>query len=339
MVQRKKISDPTFLKRMKDTVKYYDMLKEGDRVLVAVSGGPDSVCLLNALCCVRRKLGVELAVANLDHGLRGKESRAESLFVKHLADTMGLKVIQKKVVLKRRKHKGLSIEELARRERYKFFNTCANKEKCTVIATGHTIDDQAETVLMRIIRGTALQGFSGIPPVRYDKHLKIIRPLIRLEKADILQYLENNDLKYVIDSSNKSVEYFRNSVRLDIIPFLEKYNPRLKRSLSNMADTFREDLVFIKEAKKKALADSAGTGKKGKTVIKIKDIVLLPKALRKEVVKEMFERSGGNVKKLTHRHWMDIDYFIKAAESKKSLDLPRVVLVKTRDELVFTSSR
>jgi len=335
MKPKRQLSRSAFLKRIKDTVKQYDMLHKGDRVLAAVSGGADSVCLLKTLVDIRRQLGIEVIVGNLDHGLRGVESKRDSDFVKDLSGKLTLKCVHKKVNLRSTREKGRSQEEQARWQRYAFLVRAAAANDCNVIATGHTMDDQAETVLMRIICGASSAGIAGIPPIRYEKGMKIIRPLIRVPRQDILAYLKGEGLEYVVDSSNLDTKFLRNSVRREVLPFLEKYNPRLKRSLVNLSDSLREDLSFINAEKEKKVKKI--TNKKAGTVaVKIKDIILQSKAIRREIFKELFIKAGGNVKKLTYRHWMDMDYFLKAAEKNKSLDFPGSVRVTRRkDEVVF----
>jgi len=343
---RRGLSGSAFLKRVRDAVKQYDMLHKGDRVLVAVSGGPDSVCLLEALLRFRRELDLEIVVGNMDHGLRGTASRRDSEFVKRLSGESGLKCVHKKVNLRSGRKKGISVEEQARGKRYAFLLEAAARNKCNVIATGHTMDDQAETVLMRIIYGSSSAGITGIPPVRYEGGRRIIRPLIRVERRDVLDFFKKTGSKYVEDKTNLDVRFLRNRVRHEILPLLEKYNPGLKRSLVNLSDTLREDLVFLDTEKKKAIERHAGPVRKNfskgtrASGIKIKDILLQPKALRKELFKELFRRAGGNIKKLTYRHWMDMDYFLRAAERNKSLDFPgKIRVTKHGDEIIFRKRR
>ena len=172
------------IERVLKTIRNYEMLKPDDTVLVAVSGGPDSVFLLQALGHLKSKLKLKkLVVCNLDHGIRGKESGEDSLFVKKITEDLNLGFIHKKIDLSKKRSKGLSTEEIAREERYKFFNDAAGAVKADVVATGHTLDDHAETILMRIIKGASLKGVIGISPVREEGSLKIIRPLFELEKA------------------------------------------------------------------------------------------------------------------------------------------------------------
>ena len=334
-MKRKSLTGAAFLKRVKDTIKHYDMLAEGDRVLVAVSGGADSVCLLKALVDLRRQLGIDLVVANMDHCLRGSQSESDSRFVMELAAALELECRHKKVRVAEGGAAGASLEEKAREKRYAFLKQAAAKSGCNVIATGHTMDDQAETVLLRVIYGSSLAGISGIYPVRQEGAFRLARPLIRTTRRDILDFLKGARQGYVEDPSNKDLKFLRNSVRHRILPFLEKYNPSLKRSLANLADALREDFIFLDAERKKALGKHQGSGS-----VEMKDIILQPKAVRKEVLKELFRRAGGNVKKLTHRHWMDMDYFIRSAEKGRSLDLPGGIRLSKRDgSVIFEKAR
>lgn len=317
------------------TTRHYDMLKSGDAVLAAVSGGPDSVFLLHVLNRLKKKLNIKnIVVANLDHGLRGEESKEDSRFVKKLSKGLGSEFIHKKINLKKIKNKKLSTEEVAREERYKFFKEAAKSSGASVIATGHTLDDQAETVLMRFVKGSSMKGIVGVLPVREENGFKIVRPIIGLEKREIKEYLDAAGIPYRIDHTNLEPIYFRNVVRNEIIPFLERYNPRLKRVLSNLAEHAREDFEFIKEAKS-GFQKQISRGKGG-VELKLKDIVIQPKALQKEILRDALDKIGGEVKKLTFRHWKEMENFIKYKRKGSSLDLPGGVrLTRTAEALVF----
>ncbi|MFA6142698.1 MAG: tRNA lysidine(34) synthetase TilS [Candidatus Omnitrophota bacterium] len=326
--------------RILKTARNYSMLKPGDVVLAAVSGGPDSVYMLNALLRLKNKFRVkEVIVCNMDHGLRGKESKEDSLFVKRLAKELGLKFIYKKLALKGKHHKELSLEEMAREKRYDFFKKAAHGAGANVIATGHTLDDQAETVLMRLIKGSSLKGIVGISPVREEAGLMFIRPLIEIEKAEIMQCLEASGTEHRIDRTNLEDIYFRNIVRGKIIPFLEKYNPRLKRVLFNLAEHLREDFEFITDAKNEA---GRGTIKSdGKSVkIDLKDIAVQPRTIQKEILRDMLDKSGGLVKKLSFRHWKEMETLIRHKGKGRSIDLPGGIrITKTDRSLIFAGTR
>ena len=335
----KKLSRSAFLKRVTDTVKQYDMLHPGDRVLVAVSGGPDSVGLLKSLLEVRKKLGIEIVVGNLDHGIRGRESKRDSDFVKDLSGKLGLVFAYKKINLTSKSKDKRSLEERAREKRYAFLKNAAKKSKCNVIATGHTLDDQAETVLMRIVTGTSPSSLSGIYPARQEEDIKIIRPFIRTPKKDILGYLGAARQKNVEDRTNADTKIKRNKLRLEVLPYLEKVNPQIRRSLANLADAFREDFSHAASEEEKALAARIKK-EKGTVSVKIAEFMLQPKMLRKAIFKEAVKRIGGNIKKLTYRHWIDMDYFLRASQKGKSLDLPGGVRVtKYAHDLVFKKTQ
>ena len=328
---KKYLSRQAFLKRIKDTIDQYSMLREGDKVLVAVSGGADSVCLLISMLALAKKLGIRIAAANIDHCLRGKESEKDSAFVRELCGRLGVEFHSAKVNVRSGGKKGASVEEKARQARYDFLRKAALKAGCSAIATGHTLDDQAETVLLKIIHGGSMAGLSGIPPVRAEGKILVIRPLIRAERKDILAYLRNEGVGHVEDSTNSDVRFLRNRVRLEVIPYLERLNPKIKRSMANLADGLREDMELVESLKRRA-APEAGR------VMKISGMLAQPVSARKQAFKTLFERAGGNVKKLTYRHWMDFDLFIRRAGKGRSLDLPGgVSAVRRENEIVFES--
>ncbi|MDD5633888.1 MAG: tRNA lysidine(34) synthetase TilS [Candidatus Omnitrophica bacterium] len=330
-MKHKQLSYSPFLKQVSDTIKQYNMLSKRDKVLVAVSGGADSVCLLKVLLDLKRSLGIEVIVGNVDHCLRGRESARDSEFVKKLSKELGVKCFYKKINVKVRTQSGMSLEESARLERYGALREFAGKSGCNVIATGHTMDDQAETVLLRIIYGSSTKGLAGIPPVRYDGDVRVIRPLLRLGKKDIVGFLSKNGLNYVEDSSNKETMFLRNKIRLKALPYLEKLNPKIRRALVNLADTLREDMDFVEAAKKGSL-EKIGV----QNMIAISDFLLQPKIIQKEIFKELFRLAGGDVKRLSYRHWIDMDRFVAYSEKGKSLDLPGNVRVKkTAHDIIF----
>ena len=314
------------------TIERYEMIKFGDKILIALSGGPDSVFLLNFLHSFKRKLGIKLFIAHLDHGIRGRESQEDALFVKRLSKSLKIKVNFKKLK-KIPKRSKISLEEYLREERYKFFKDSCKKFGISIVATAHTMDDQAETVLMRIIKGVSLKGLIGIHPVRIDKKIRFIRPLIETEKKDIVSHLDENRIKYRIDKTNLENKFLRNRIRNEVFPFLLKVNPRLKRSLSSMAESLMEDYDFIESEKIKRIK----AFKKGKScTILIRDVLMQPKAIRKELVREALKSVGGNMKKFSYRHWKDIDTFISKTEKNSSLDLPGAIKIrKIENRLVF----
>ncbi len=216
------------VKKVENTITGYRMLERGDRVIVAVSGGADSVCLLDILFTLKEILGIELVVAHFDHGLRPDEDEYETDFVKSLAESFDCNFTTKKTA-RSLTPGSASLEEKARDIRYRFLNEVKAQFSAQKIATGHNLNDQAETVLMRLLRGSGSSGLSGIPPVR-DTH--IIRPLIEVTRNEIESYLSSKGLRHITDSSNFETKHLRNEIRLNLLPQLEKYQPKIVEILA-----------------------------------------------------------------------------------------------------------
>lgn len=240
---------PGLILQVQKTIKEWKMLSRGETVVAAVSGGADSVVLLHILLELKEELGLRLIVAHMDHGLRGEESRRDHDFVRDLARRLGLEFTS--VLLKKDELKGLggSPQEAARIKRYAFFEETAAKYEAHRVALGHTSDDRGETVIMRLLKGSSLSGLSGIPPVRGI----FIRPLIQSSRAAIEEYAREHGIAFVTDSTNLTVKYLRNRVRLELIPKLkEDYNPSIKETLARTAHLLSIDDDFIEKAAVKA---------------------------------------------------------------------------------------
>lgn len=217
------------LDKLLSLLRRYVMLAPGDRVVCAVSGGADSVALLFAMHLLKEKLGIELSAAHYNHGLRGEESNRDEAFVKQLCSRLDVPLFLGSGSVKAGK-KGL--EAAARDARYAFFATLPGK-----IATAHTADDNAETVLLHLIRGTGLKGLGAIAPVRGA----FIRPMLTVTRDEVLRFLEEYHLRFVTDSSNETDAFLRNRIRHHVMPLLKQENPRLSENLSSMALRLRED--------------------------------------------------------------------------------------------------
>ncbi|WP_229263913.1 tRNA lysidine(34) synthetase TilS [Cohnella cholangitidis] len=215
---------------------------EGSSVVAAVSGGPDSMALLHILSTMARDLPFQIVVAHVNHQFRGKESDAEAELVSRYADELGLRFETAELGLPAYiAETGINAQTAAREKRYAFLKQVASQYQAAYLLTGHHADDQAETVLMRVIRGTGVSGLAGIPYRRKEDQLELIRPLLRITKCELLEYCKRNGVPYAVDSSNIDRHYFRNAVRLDLMPMLEQHNPKLKASLIRLADMAAAD--------------------------------------------------------------------------------------------------
>ncbi|MEA3328623.1 MAG: tRNA lysidine(34) synthetase TilS [Candidatus Omnitrophota bacterium] len=315
------------------------MLSRGDKVLVGVSGGPDSIALVDLLYSLKRKYGLKLYLAHLDHMIRGDQSRADAVFVHGLADRLGLPVISKvKDAVSFSRKRKLTLEQGARIIRYKFFLETAEKIRAKKIALAHNADDQAETVLIRIIRGTGLEGLGSMHPVSEREGITIIRPLIEIWKKDILSYLTQRRLNFKIDSSNKNKAYFRNKVRLGLIPYLSReYNPRIKETLFRLGESAREDYSYLADRTKEAFLKLTGPGSSySEAGFSIKKLKKHSIAIQRGIIRLAIKQIKGNLQKISYQNWKDLDGLIKDPAGNKFLDLSEGIKArKEYDRVVF----
>lgn len=236
------------LGKVKKTIEKFNMINPGDKIIVGVSGGPDSVTLLHILWRLKEELNISLITAHLNHGLRGKDAILDEEFVLEFSAKLGIPVKSEKVnVHDFAKENNLSLEEAGRRLRYDFFKRVAEIESANKVALGHNLDDNAETVLMRIIRGTGVDGLGGMPIVRdLTEKIKIIRPLMEVTREEIIKHLKISKLAARVDKTNLTRTYLRNKIRLDLLPFIEKkFNGNIKRNLVNLAEIMSSENDFF----------------------------------------------------------------------------------------------
>ncbi|WP_019420306.1 tRNA lysidine(34) synthetase TilS [Paenibacillus sp. OSY-SE] len=238
--------------RLKDSAEQRLLWHEEDTIVVAVSGGPDSMLLLYALHELIEQREVDgrgrLIVAHVHHGFRSRESDEEALFVEREAQKLGLPFAMTRVDAPGlAEQRGLNPQAAARELRYTFLQDVAQRYDASHIALAHHADDQAETVLMRMLRGTGSTGLAGMAWKREEGGLTYIRPLLHMRKTDILEWCAMRNIPYVTDSSNTKRDYTRNRLRLDILPLLENENPQLVSALCRMADTLRDEADWLEE--------------------------------------------------------------------------------------------
>ena len=225
-----------------DTISRYNMHTK-DNILLAVSGGADSMTLLELYCAEKERHGMKLYAAHVNHCLRGEESDRDEAFVRAECEKRGVECFVLRVdVAVIAETMGIGIEECARNVRYDFFE-CKAKELDAITATAHTLNDNAETVLFHIIRGTGLKGLNGIPPVRGN----IIRPLINVSREEILEYLNGRNVGYVNDSSNFDNHFTRNKIRNSLIPLIEGINPSFNEAVSRLTESVSADENYLDE--------------------------------------------------------------------------------------------
>jgi tRNA(Ile)-lysidine synthase len=322
------------LKKIRKTIADCSLLERGDHLLVAVSGGPDSVALLRAMVILSSEYGLQLTTAHLNHGLRGAEAKREEEFVKSLCTGMGIACICKTVDIRLlQKGRGMSLEEIGREERYRFLGEAAETCGAQKIATGHHRDDQAETVLINLLRGCGLEGLKGIPPMRDGR---IIRPLLHVGREEILEFLNREGLTYMTDSSNLSPLFLRNRIRHELIPELTlKYNPGIVEALSHTAEIIRKDDDYLQAVVRQILCQWRIVPGAAEMKLPLSALLDLHVALQGRVIKYLLESAALPGHGIGYRHIEAVLAFArKPRHHRASLDLPGLTHVERDGDLL-----
>ena len=279
-------------------------------LLVAVSGGADSVCLLHILVNLQGELGIRLHVAHLNHQLRGAEAEADAQYVSDLVHHLGIPAtIEQRDVKAYQAQRRISLEEAAREVRYTFLAQVAKSIGADRVAVGHTTDDHIETILMHLIRGTGTRGLRGLQPSsRWQSSgnsLIIIRPLLRVSRREVAGYCHNHRLMPRIDASNLSLSPLRNRIRHQLLPLLQSYNPRVTEALLRTAHITSDDLAFIDEESAR-LWDEIAQEQESTIILDKERFLKLPPALKRHLLRISIEKRLGNLKDIETRHIEEI---------------------------------
>lgn len=291
------------------------LIAGGDTVIVALSGGPDSVCLTHILWRLQKRLGFKIILAHLNHNLRGKESDSDNRFVQKLAKKLNLPLENKKL---RKKPKN---EATAREARYAFLEQVRKKHEGQSIAAAHTSDDQAETILLNLLRGAGLAGLAGMR----HKNNFLIRPLLECGRGEILGYLKENRLAYRNDSSNFDLKYTRNKIRHKLLPLLEKeYNPQIRKNLLKLGEVSRAAEEYISEAAKDFIRRNPHS-------LPLKSWQTLPPILKTETLRQMIGSVSDGVKDIYAVHLEEMVKMLESPRGNKKKNLPRGLQILKKD--------
>jgi len=269
--------------KVRKTISRFSLIPENSKVLVALSGGPDSVSLLSLLLELKEELGIEVAACHINHGLRGEEAERDEEFVKELCTRLAVPLIVKRVKVKR---EGKSLEEAAREARYKALEEALREWGGDLIALGHTSSDLVETVLLNLTKGTGLKGLRGFLP----KRGVFVRPLFEVSRAEVEEYLKEKGLPFVLDSSNLDERLERNLLRLRVVPHLKRINPSLEEAFLRASQVVREAEDFIYSQVEELLQKfKTGSGFK----VPLKEFSSLHPLLKKLLLIEAYRRVSG----------------------------------------------
>lgn len=311
----------------------YHLLEPGDRILVGVSGGPDSMALLDIVKQAAERYGCFLAVVHVNHCLRGEQADKEADFVRTWCHRQQIPcVVFVRNVALFAKEQGLSTEAAAHEVRFAAFREAAEQFQANKLALGHHQDDRAETVLLHLIQGTGLDGLAALPP----QDDWIIRPLIEATKADLLAYCQQEQLPYFLDATNDEMIYLRNRIRHRLLPELvEDYNPQMRQALVRLAITASEDSLFLAEQAQKAW-QSCAVCQNDTVMLDLTRWRLLPPALQKRVLRLGYLALQPQAQGLSYQQTEALLRLASEKQGQKQLDLPkRVQAVKSYDTLIL----
>lgn len=318
------------------TIKKYNLIEKGDKIVLGLSGGPDSVCLLHILNRLKEVLDIEVYAAHLNHQIRGMEAQKDALYVSQLCESLGITFFVKSInVPQYCKENKLSLEEGARKLRYEMFFEIKEKLNANKIAIAHNMNDQAETVLMRMMRGTGLQGLKGIDYIRDEV---IIRPILDIERSEIEAYCEKYELNPRIDATNLESIYTRNKIRLELIPYMkENFNSNVTESIVRMSNSLKSDNDFIEEEAFKKFKEVAFID--GDNLeIKLDKYIKLHKSLKTRIIRHSIKYVLGDTNFIDQKHIEEIIELESQNKIDKKIVLPRGLFVyRQKNKLLFTT--
>ena len=316
------------LPQVVEIITRYNMFERGSRVGVAVSGGADSICLLHLLSVLGREWGLSLIVLHLDHGLRGEESRGDAAFVKDVAARLGLQAIIRETHLE----PGENLEERARDARLSFFRDVMRDESVDCVATGHTLSDQAETVLFRFLRGSGTAGLAGIRPVTSEG---VVRPLIEIRREEIEAWLRAEGIAWREDSSNFTRQFARNRIRRELLPQLEReWNPAIRETLAQTAEWARAEEAYW-AAEIERLAAERLTQEREFVLLDVGNLTSLRLAVARRLVREAIRRVRGDLRSVDFLHVEAILAMATQTEGHGRVQLPGVDVFRSFEWMRF----
>ncbi len=325
-------------KKVLDTIKRENLVQTGDRILVALSGGADSMTLLHVLKSLQKELGIKVFSAHLNHQIRGVEAHSDALFSYRASREMDIRCFLSSVnVPDLAMDKKLTIEEAARFARYNMLFELMKKLRCNKIATAHNLDDQAETLIMRILRGTGLNGLKGIEYKRADG---VIRPLMDIKRYEIEEYCRLNDIHYITDNTNLENSYTRNKIRLELLPFIEEHFAcNIKEILSRMSNGIREDSRYLEENASKSFDELHQKIEDYAIKFELDGLDNLPDTIIKRMLKLAYAELLGSAEGLEYIHLDDALKIIKNPKSELMTNFPKGITVEKKGYNLYVTEK
>ncbi|MCF7870370.1 MAG: tRNA lysidine(34) synthetase TilS [Candidatus Omnitrophica bacterium] len=323
--------EKTFLK----TIKEYNLFKKKDKLLLGVSGGPDSIALLYNVINLTKDYKLKIVCAHFNHGIR-KESDREEKFIKELCSKLNIDFVSEKKNVNDF-FAGDSLEQTARELRFDFFLKVSRQVKIKKLVLAHHKNDLAETVLMRIIRGTGLKGLRGFLPKSQFRSLTVVRPFIDLEKEQILNWLNEKNIPFCLDKSNQEVKFLRNKIRIGLLPQLEAINESITDRLSDLAVNAGLDYDFIYNFSKSEFRRLKQKRSSRGLSLGLKGLKELHPAVFNNVIRIAIEQIKGNTRRIDQNHLIEVKKLVLEGREAASIHLPKIVIKKEKKALSIQS--
>lgn len=316
-----------------NTIKRYEQIKSGDTIVVGVSGGPDSICLLNVLKNLQNELRINIVVAHINHMIR-KEADSETEFVQDFCEQRDIKCFVKKAdVLQIAKEKKLGTEEVGRKIRYDFFEEVKNIVGGNKIATAHNANDNAETVLMNFLRGSGSTGLKGIEPIRDNK---LIRPIIECTRQEIEQYCNEKGLNPKYDKTNQENIYTRNKIRNMLIPYIqENFNPNIIETINRMSNLIATDEMYFKSIVKQSYKETFISRTEKEIILDLKKFNVLEKVIKSRLIIYTINELLGTTNGIEKIHIEDVIKLCKNNIGNKYLTPNKNIKIMIKNKKIF----
>lgn len=296
----------SFIKRVQNTIFQHKLINYGDKIIVGVSGGPDSVCLLDVLYKLKDKYGLELLIAHINYGLRGQDSDKDEKLARKSAGKYNLPI----EILRPKVSDKSNLENKLRDIRYRFFEKLRRENGFDLIAIAHNLDDQTETFLMRVLRGS---GLAGMASMKY-KNGPIVRPLLSTKRLEIEEYLRNNKLEYRVDKTNLESKFFRNRIRNKLIPYIEKnFNPSITDTLFETIGNIAEDYACLDEITEKTCEENR--------CLSASSLLNLHPAIQRRILLKAVGEKRSGLKDISSSHVREMLKAIKSIKNKQQVVL------------------
>ncbi len=309
------------------TIKDYNLIEKGDQVVVGVSGGPDSMALLYILLNIKKEILFDIYVAHVNHGIRGKAADEDEQFVKNICQELKLPFYSKRVNMnKYAEEHNMTAEEAGRKLRYGFFREILKGQDKVKIAVAHNKNDQAETLIMRFMRGTGIHGLKGMAYKREN----VIRPLLDISREEIENYIEKNEIETRLDKTNLEPVYNRNKIRLELIPYIEEnFNPNIVETLSRTSKLISIDNEFLEQYSLETYIKLVKKSDKTSIILDREDFNSLHKCIKQRVIRYAIKKIHGSLQGFTKRHIENIVELFSEASTGKTIHLIHGIIAKT----------